>query len=70
MNNATNKPIGTSLPLERQVKRRPIAPWTPEQIAIMENPPLVHGMTREEWLDVIRAMSALNTACAQDLDRA
>ena len=59
MNNNTTTPIGTSLPLVRTVKRRPLTPLTPEEVANLENPPGAFGLTYEELLGLVRWAQAI-----------
>jgi hypothetical protein len=56
-------PIGTSLPLARTIKRRAVAPLTPEDVALMENPPvryMANGLTTAQYAELVAFALTLN----------
>jgi len=63
MDNATQTPIGISLPLKRVVERRRL-----QQETVTVPTTLLNGLTYEQWMELTTVILAIRNVVVQDLD--
>jgi hypothetical protein len=63
MDNATQTPIGISLPLKRVVERRRL-----QQETVTVPTTLLNGLTYEQWMELTTVILAIRNVVVQDWD--